>query len=643
MLTGIRNAAGNWLGRIVLIVLFGLLIVSFAVWGIGDIFRGYGTTVVAKVGSVEIGTEAFRRQYQDELIRLSQQARRNITAEQARLFGIDRQVLSRMITEALLNEEARRRGLNVSAEDVARWLVAEPVFRGSNGQFSRPLLEEYLRQNGLTEALLVNEQRKETLRRHIGDAIAGGFAAPDALVGALQRYRTEARTIEYLTLPAASVGTIDPPDEAALKAFFEERKAQFRAPEYRVATALAVQPLGFAAEVSVSEDEIRKAYDAEIQAGRIGTPERRRIQQIVFPSEAEARAAVDKLKAGTTFDALAEQLGLPQADIDLGLKRRNELLDPAVAAAAFDLPAGGTSDVVAGQFGPVVLRVSAVEPVTAPPYESVRDSLRPQVIASKVAADPAVRDKVSRLHDEVEDLRASGKGLQALAEDLKLPLVRIDGIDAGGMDRNGRPFEGLPERDALVRAIFASDIGVDNEAMTTRDGGYLWFDVQAIDAARERGFEDVKAEVERRWREEEANRRLTARAAELAKKAADGTSMAKLAEETGLSLEIAAGVTRSGQSPIGPSAQASVFAIAKDGVTTATAANGADRLVLKVTDVVIPAFDPAEAEAKALRGQIDRLAADDLISQYVGRLRSALGATVNERALAQATGAAAQN
>ena len=114
MLRGMRKASSNWLGKIVMAVVMGVLIVSFGVWGIADIFKGFGQSSLAKVGGTEISTEQFRQIYTDKLQQLGRQFGRPLTMEQARAFGLDRQVLQQTIAEAALDEEARRMGLGQS-------------------------------------------------------------------------------------------------------------------------------------------------------------------------------------------------------------------------------------------------------------------------------------------------------------------------------------------------------------------------------------------------------------------------------------------------------------------------------------------------------------------------------------------------
>jgi peptidyl-prolyl cis-trans isomerase D len=138
MMQGLRNAGKTWLGKTLVTLLFGFLIFSFAIWGIGDIFRGGSRTDhVISVGKTYVTTDTVRSAFQQEVQRISRQIRRTLPPDQARAFGIDRQVLSRLASEATLDEEAR--SLNVIVPDVlvADSIMTAPEFRGANGAFDR--------------------------------------------------------------------------------------------------------------------------------------------------------------------------------------------------------------------------------------------------------------------------------------------------------------------------------------------------------------------------------------------------------------------------------------------------------------------------------------------------------------------------
>ena len=136
MLRGIRNASANWLGRAVMGTVMVLLAASFAVWGINDIFRGFGRSTLAKIGGTEIPIEQFRQLYNERLQQIGRQFGRALTPEQANAFGLDRQVLSDMIAEAGLDQQARKMGLGLSDADVVRRITGDLAFQ-TKGQFNR--------------------------------------------------------------------------------------------------------------------------------------------------------------------------------------------------------------------------------------------------------------------------------------------------------------------------------------------------------------------------------------------------------------------------------------------------------------------------------------------------------------------------
>ena len=116
----------NWMAASIMAIVMGFIVVSFAIWGIGDIFRGFGAGKLAKVGSTEISDGTYRYAYQNELQRLQQQAGRVVTNEQARAIGLDRQVLGRLVTEAALDQRAQTLGLYMSDAQVAKSITDRP-------------------------------------------------------------------------------------------------------------------------------------------------------------------------------------------------------------------------------------------------------------------------------------------------------------------------------------------------------------------------------------------------------------------------------------------------------------------------------------------------------------------------------------
>ena len=296
MLRGMRKASSNWLGKTIMAVVMGVLIISFGVWGIADIFKGFGQSTVAKVGGTEISLNEFRQIYTDRLQQISRQFGRPLSPEQARAFGLDRQVLQQTIAEAALDEEARRLGLGQSDDQVRQLIMNDPNFKGVGGNFNSNRFQSVIRNFGYTEQRYVSEQRKVSLRRQITGTIGAGLEPPKAMLDVLTRFQNEQRAIELVRLDAAQAGSIDAPSPEALAAYFEDHKVQFRAPEYRKIAFVVVSPEEIGKWSEVSDEDAKKAF--EQRKDRLGTPEKRRSSRSYSPTPPRRRPHASGSPAG---------------------------------------------------------------------------------------------------------------------------------------------------------------------------------------------------------------------------------------------------------------------------------------------------------------------------------------------------------
>ncbi|MFC3636854.1 SurA N-terminal domain-containing protein [Camelimonas fluminis] len=636
MLQGMRNASKGLLGKVVLFVLFGLLIVSFAIWGIGDMVRGGSRNTVAMVGKTEITMEQLRTAWQNELQRLSQQYRTVITPAQGREMGLDAIVLGRLVTEAAMDQEARDMNLGVTDAFVVETIAADPNFRGVNGQFDRARFAEALRNNGFSEAAYLAEQRNTLVRRQIPEGLAGGIRTPAAMNQAVFRVNAERRAASWVALPAASVGEIAAPSDEALKSFFESRKASFRAPEFRTFNAVALTPAGLVKAknlaAAITDAEIKAHYE-ETKESAWGSPERRRLQQMSFPDEATAKAAVESIRAGKPFEAVAKERGVPEKDLDLGEVTRAQMIDPAVRDAAFALASGAVSDPVKGKFGVVVVRAASVTPATIKPLAEVAGSIRTELAAARA------RKEISALHDRIEDQRINARPLAEIARDAGLTVVKVDGVDNQGKDRQGTPSSvllALPGAQELLRDAFNTDVGADNEALGV-DGGYVWYEVTNVEAARDRTLEEARASVEKLWREDQVNAKLTARADEIVRKVNEG---ATLQAASGLPVRTASDLRR-GQAAgdLDVDAVRQIFSVPAG--KAGSASKPGQRIIFQVTSATLPPFS-ASAINPQLAEQMNLALTDDLLSSYVRILQNRFGVSINQQNLRNAIGSAQQ-
>lgn len=612
-------------------VVMGVLIVSFGVWGIADIFRGFGQSTLAKVGGTEISAEQFRQIYTDRLQQLSRQFGRPLSPDQARAFGLDRQVLQQTLAEAAMDEEARRMGLNQSDEEVLHTIYNDPNFKGLNGQFEPQRFQSVIRNFGYTEGRYIAEQRRVGLRRQIASSISAGVEPPKSMIEALTRFQNEQRSIDYIKLDATQAGTIEAPSPEVLAAYFEDHKAQFRAPEYRKIAFVAITPEAIGKWETVSDDDAKKVF--EQHRDQLSTPEKREVSQIVFPNVDEAQAARTRITSGTSFDDIATERKLNLSDVNLGLVTKSAILDPAVGDAAFSLPSGEVSQPVQGRFGVALVKVGKIEPGVTPSYESFATQVKNQIASERA------RTKVGELRDKMEDERGGGASVVEAGQKLGLTPVTVDAVDRSGRLPNGELAPNIPPKLDVVSQAFNSDVGVDNDPIQF-NGGYVWYDVLAITPSRERSLDEVRPQVEAKWREDQISTKLRAKATEIVQKLDSGGKLADEATAVGANVETAANFQRDASLPGVPAAVVTAaFRTAKDSDGQTPAAGGSEWIVFRVTDVTVPPVDFTSDAVKKLQEAVRRSLSDEQVAQYVAKIESNIGVTVNEAAFAQVTGA----
>jgi peptidyl-prolyl cis-trans isomerase D len=631
MMDRMRIASQSWVGRGIMAIVLGFIIVSFGFWGIGDIFRGFNANELAQIGSTKISVDTFRNAYQSELQRMEQQAKRGITNEEARRIGLDRQVLARLLTDAVLDQEAKKRGLAISDGDIAKSIVKDGNFKGANGQFDKARFDALMRDNNLTEARYVGEQRNIILRQDISEAVIGGIEVPTALSEAIHRYQTETRAIDYIELPPSAAGEIAKPSDAELEKYYNDRKDAYLATEFRKLVTLAVVPADLVKPDAVSDADIQKRYD-DTKAVRFVVPEKRTIQQIVLTDEAAAKAAKAKLDAGETFDALVTERKLSAKDVDLGTMVKSDLAEKAVADAAFALPEGGVSAPVKTQFGSVLVHVTKIFPMTQQPLMEVSAQLKDEIAIIRAKAE------ATKLRDKIEEQRSAGKTLTEAAASVGLKPKVIENVNAQGRDKTNKPVEGIVDGPDVLKAAFASDVGADTDMIATPNGGFAWYEVASIEAAHQLPFADVKARVETAWRKDETAKRVAAKSDELVKAVNGGQALTTIAAAQGnLKVQHTGDVKRGGAPGLPPNAVAAVFAVGVHKATSSATPDGG-RILLQVLDAVVPPMDASEPEFKKIIAQVKTGYLDDVLSQYLSRLEQNFGIKINAQALAAALG-----
>jgi len=560
---------------------------------------------------------------------LSQQFGTRLTREQAQALGIDQQVLGQLAAQAVLNEQARRLQLGVSQDKLRQIAHDDPSFHGADGQFDRERFEGILRQVGMTADQYLASTRQAAMREQITEAISDGMKAPDAFLRAYSLYQGEDRTVDYVVVARSLVEPIDEPAEPALKAWFEEKKKTYAAPEYRKIAFIKLDAEALADPSSISDEQVEKDYDQHIAT--YTTPEQRTIEQLAFPSEDAAKAAYASLSSGGRFEDIVSTAGKTMAHVKLGTFAKAQIPDPAIAEAAFALQANQVSNVIKGAFGPVLVRVTEIKPEVVKPFEDVKEEIRKQLATSEAARI------LLDAHDSYEDARAGGATLAEAAGKLKIPVVTVEAIDRQALRPDGTVVNDLPQSQELLKQAFESEAGIENPAINLGSSGFIYYEVQGITPARDRTLEEVHDKVVTDWKAAEAEKRVDTKAADIEKRVKDGTGLDAIAAELAVEKQTKRGLKRGADdADFGKEGAVAAFAVAQGGVGTITNPAGDGRIVFSVAEVFEPAGAGPDAVPEDARKQFATGLGGDLLDQLVARLQGEFEVSVNQSAMQQA-------
>lgn len=613
MLQSFRGFAGSWIIKI----LFVLLILSFAAWGIEDVFRSAGTSsTVAKVGEVEIDRAELDSEFRRQMERLRPILGNNLTTEQARQFGLLDQSLNGLIQQSLYDQASRDLGIRVGTELVQMRIVEEPAFRNQAGQFDPNQYREALRNAQLTEAAYVAAITRETARELVISSVGSGATTPASLVNDLYRYRGERRQAELITLPNSVAGDVATPDDAALLRYYEDHQVQFTAPEYRELTVAQLVPATIAADIPVTDQELRDAYSQ--RENDFGTPERRSIDMVVTGNEAQAKAIRDATLAGKTLADAAKEVGLDVSNFqDIS---RNEL--PEIGDAAFALAKDTVSEPVQSMLGWHLMLVTDIKEGAVKSFDDVRDQLSTDLKLEKAL------DSVFSIANQAEDQLASGAPLEEVANALKLQLTVIPATDAQGRKADGtEAAPGLANGEAAIKTGYELASGTSSPLIETADHSFYAVRVNTITPAAPRPLDSVRDQVIAGWKDAESARIAAERAKELADKLKGaGEGAADLAAASGASFAVTAPFRRDDRGVEGLPADLVVrlFAVTPGEVVLGSAPDAQIIARLKSIEPVDPVAatsgDAAEALA-ATRNAVAQSLSADLLAQFGEALR----------------------
>ena len=621
MLQMLRSSVGGWVAK----TFIGLLVLSFAVWGVSGAFVNGAADYVIQVGETKVGLLDYRLTYDQRLNALSRQLGTRLSREQARAFQIEQSVISQLTSGAILDESARKMGLGLSEDELAKLIGNDPAFRDAAGTFSRSQLNFALQRIGMREEDYIRNRGAVSIRSQIVEGTANGVEVPEIFLKALATFQQEKRQFDYVIVDKNAIGEVPVATESNISAYYADNKDDYVAPEYRKLNILKLEASDIADEDSVDDQAVKDEYEAT--KASFVDPEQRKIQQLVLTDTTKAEAIVERLKAGELFETILSEEGKSESDVELGVFIKADLPDVAIADAAFSLELNTPSGVVTGIFGPVILRVTEISEEKTTPFAEVKDKLRKELSLKKAS------DELFDIHDRIEDERAAGDSLADAAKTLGLKMQYVEMIDRSGRLPDGSVYTELPASAKMLDEAFKIDVGVEADPISLSVNGFVWFEVAKVTIERQKPLEEVRNAVSTAWVTKTTSDKIKALADTLNERVAAGEKIDAVATALlpdAVKVEESAELLRTDESnDLSRDAVQAGFGVAS-GKSVATA-SGVDKYVVLVVKNIIDA-NTSNVDLNIIN-QINSSASDDILTQMVNMLQQDEAVNINSQAI----------
>ncbi|MEM8629772.1 MAG: SurA N-terminal domain-containing protein [Pseudomonadota bacterium] len=594
-----KTAAGKG-ANIFVWILLGLLFVGLAGFGTGQF--GGSVNSVGEVDGRNIDVNDYARALQQDIRVRQQRTGQPVTMAQAQAFGIPQNAMGQLVATAALDNEAARLGVSVGDDMVRDRILAQGSFTQLDGTFDPEVYERSLRQIGMTVPQYEKRIREEAARSLLQAAVAGGVSAPVTAVDTALDYLGEERGFSWLRIgPEALDAPLPEPTDADLRSFYSENEALYTAPEARQITYAWLTPEMLLDSVDVDEDILRAEYTARVAEFVI--PERRLVERLVFPDEAAAMAAKERLDAGEiSFDALVVERGLRLEDTDMGDVTEDDLGNAAETVFSLDGP--GVAGPAPTSLGPALFRINGI----LAPQETSFEEAEPALRAARAIEE--ARAVIGERVDNADDLLAGGATVEDLAADTDFVL--------GTINFSSETVEGIAADGAFRRAAAMVAEGDFPEVLTLTGGGLFALRLDAIVEPALRPFDEVEEDVRSDW----TATAIMAALVELAEAAATQLGETATLDSFGYDFARVEPLTRQGTvTSLPPVAVPSIFELAEVGQTEVLEATD-EVYVLRLDSIAAP--DEDDAEVAGLRTAIETELGQSMVQDVYGLFGQAL-------------------
>jgi peptidyl-prolyl cis-trans isomerase D len=623
MLQELRNQTSSW----VIKILLGMLVISFAVWGINDIFLGERDPAVITIGDVKLPRSQVNDEIREEMNRLQPLFGGRLDRAEADRMGITGQVVENIVNRTAVALGAHDLGVIIPDALVAQRITSDETFFNNRGKFDRAIFMQVLSRSGMNEAYYVANLKRDLAASEINRAISSAVPVPGAMIEPLVGFRSERRVAKSFLVPFVPANKVAEPSDAEVETYYKANSQRFMSPELRDVSWIHLDPAVLAAEIRVSDEKIKQAY--QDRHDEFTTRDRRELEQVVFASQAAAEAAAVAIKAGKSLAEAAKEDGKAKKPLALGWVDRRDML-PELAGPVFALKKGAYSAPVKTALGWHIVRVKDVQTGRTKPLAEVREQLKKDIARHDAG------EAVFALANKLEDALAAGGTLEEAARQINLRAGRAEAIDRRGRDLAGEAVSGLPKSAVFLRIAFKTADGQDSALTESEGGGFMVVHVNKVTAPAVRPLKDIRAKVISAWKNNARDKATEVHAKKLADSIRAGKKIEAVARGEKLKVKTSKPFTRlthDAESGLPAALMQKLFTL-KTGEAALSESTGGFTVAV-LTEIRAPDAKERKETTDALGEEIRQALGGDLFQQFIGAMRAQYPAEVRTNLLQQ--------
>ena len=628
MLQVFRDHAHKWFIK----VLLSIIVVSFGLWGIGDIiYKFFAYRPVVTVGKHSIGREEVAHHLQKETARINTLTKGKITAQQLKSLGLHNEVINRLITQLILGDELERMNLGACDEVLKEQIQSMPVFQ-TEGKFDTDKFITMLQQQGINEQAFIKESRNGILSQQLLTSISMGGKLPSFYTENLIDILTREKVFALVEIDSSKIKLDKTPSQEQLESFYDQFKERYLVPEYRDITIIVLDNQAMGKLLGISTDNIRKFYDDNKEDLKF--PERRNVKRLTYKEQAKAAKAWEMANKGASFTKITKEISGGEIE-DMGLVAKQQLAEFA-ADKIFALESGKATDVLPTGFGFHIFQVTKIEQPRIATFDEAKDELENKLIQEQKST------KIDEIRSKIDDSLAAGQSLTEIASAMNLTVQTIENINSQGKFIDGKPVFNRPNalQKAIIEKSFTTEQGLDSGFVDIAGEGAFVLCVNKVNAAHAPVFADIFEKVKQDWQTEQQQEEASKLASMIASEAKSMNTLVSLATKHNLPLSTNHTFTKleinkpeRKSTDIFPTALAEkAFILAPETAVAGRNDKGGFTVVMlqKINDT-----KATKEEYQNLKTNINNMVQDDIIAATVNAMKETHKIEINQEMLAQ--------